>query len=65
MSNTCDKCHRNLTWDETAICMKLISRNTRTFYCLDCLGEKLGCGREPIEQRIRYLRESGHCTLFR
>lgn len=65
MSNTCDKCRRNLTWDETAICMKLISRNTRTFYCLDCLGEKLGCGREPIEQRIRYLRESGNCTLFR
>ncbi|MBR6626555.1 MAG: hypothetical protein IKL04_01045 [Lachnospiraceae bacterium] len=65
MSGTCHRCAATLTGDEKAICMKLISRNTREFYCLDCLGEKLGCGRGPIEEKIRYYRESGNCVLFR
>lgn len=65
MSTGCFQCGTTLTGDEKAICMKLISRNTREFYCLDCLGDKLGCGRGPIEERIRYYRESGNCVLFR
>jgi len=60
----CIKCGKKLVADEKAINLKLISRTVTEFYCLDCLGEKLGCGRKPIEDRIRYYRESGHCTLF-
>lgn len=65
MSGGCEQCGRSLSWDEKAICMKLISRNTRVFYCLDCLGEKLGCGKQPIVDRIQYYRDSGNCVLFR
>lgn len=45
--------------------MKLIDRTATEFLCLDCLGEKLGCGRAALEERIRYYRESGNCVLFR
>ena len=61
----CILCQKKLTADEKAINLKLISRTVTTFYCMDCLGKKLGCGREQIEERIRYYRESGECTLFR
>lgn len=61
----CIVCKRKLAADDKAITMKLISRTVTEFYCIDCLGEKLGCGRAPIEKRIRYYRESGSCTLFR
>lgn len=61
----CQSCNAPLTADDKAIYMKLISRDADSFLCIDCLGKKLGCGREPIEERIRYYRESGNCTLFR
>ena len=59
------KCSKKLKADEVAIYMKLVSRDAKEFLCIDCLGEKLGCGREPIEAKIRFFRESGNCVLFR
>lgn len=64
-SSVCSACGAALAADDKAIYMKLISRNATSFLCIDCLGAQLGCGREPIEERIRYYRESGNCTLFR
>lgn len=63
--NICMNCEKKLVPDEKAIFMKLVDRTASRFLCLDCLGEKLECGREPLEQRIRYYRESGNCVLFR
>lgn len=63
--NQCLECDRNLTSNEKAIYMKLVDRTASRFLCLDCLGRKMGCGREPLEERIRYYRESGNCVLFR
>lgn len=63
--NLCLECNRKLISDEKAIYMKLVDRTASRFLCLDCLGEKMGCGREPLEERIRYYRESGNCVLFR
>lgn len=63
--SVCRDCGAALAADDKAIYMKLISRNATSFLCIDCLGAQLGCGREPIEERIRYYRESGNCTLFR
>ncbi len=63
--NKCCVCERKLTSDEKAITMKLVSRDVKEFFCLDCLSEKLGCQREALEQRIQYYRESGNCVLFR
>lgn len=63
--NKCKHCHIHLTGDDKAIYMKLVSRNASEFLCMDCLAEMLGCDREALEERIRYYRESGNCTLFR
>lgn len=51
--------------DDMAIYLKLVTRNAQDFLCIDCLGEQLKCGREPIERLIKYFRESGKCVLFR
>lgn len=64
-ASVCQNCGAVLAADDKAIYMKLISRNAVSFLCIDCLGKQLGCGRGPIEERIRYYRESGNCTLFR
>lgn len=61
----CQKCQIPLAADDVAIYMKLVSRTAQRFLCIDCLGEKLNCGREPIEKLIRYFRESGNCAMFR
>lgn len=63
--SVCRDCGAALAADDKAIYMKLISRNATSFLCIDCLGAQLGCGKGPIEERIRYYRESGNCTLFR
>ncbi|WP_091189138.1 hypothetical protein [Paenibacillus catalpae] len=62
---TCMTCQASLQADDRAIYMKLVSRTAQHFLCIDCLGAKLSCGREPLEKLIRYFRESGHCVLFR
>ncbi len=64
-TNYCRQCGNRLVKDEKAINLKLISRAVTEFYCIDCLAKKLGCTRAAIEERIRYYRESGNCTLFR
>ncbi|MFS0724313.1 hypothetical protein [Paenibacillus sp. 1P07SE] len=62
---TCFSCGELLRTDDVAIYLKLVSRASQQFQCIDCLGATLQCGREPIEQLIRYYRESGNCVLFR
>lgn len=64
-SPACELCSAPLAADDIAINLKLISRTVTTFLCIDCLAKKLGCERTAIEDRIRYYRESGNCTLFR
>ncbi|NIK68086.1 hypothetical protein EV294_1021001 [Paenibacillus sp. BK033] len=64
-SKSCKTCQAPLQADDRAIYMKLVSRTAQQFLCIDCLGVKLSCGREPLEKLIRYFRESGHCVLFR
>lgn len=67
MSNqiVCRECNAVLTGDEIAIYLKLVTRNAKDFLCIDCLSVNLKCERSAIEDRIKYYRESGNCTLFR
>jgi len=65
MNKTCRECKAELATDEIAIYLKLVMSNASEFLCMDCLGKELKCGREPIEQRIKYYKESGNCALFR
>lgn len=61
----CSKCgKKELTGDEIAIYRKLVDRGATEFLCMDCLAEFFKCGRKDIEDRIKYYRESGECTLF-
>lgn len=62
---TCRECGAVLSGDDIAIYLKLVSRSAKDYLCIDCLGKMLKCGRKPIEDRIRYYRESGNCVLFR
>lgn len=61
----CRECGAELLTDEVAIYLKLVTRNAQDFLCIDCLGRELKCGREPIEERIKYFRKTGNCVLFR
>ncbi len=63
--DTCKQCGKSLTSDDMAIYRKLVLRCADEFLCMDCLAEYLGVSRKAIEDRIRYYRESGTCTLFR
>ncbi|MDE6031963.1 MAG: hypothetical protein K2G32_10120 [Oscillospiraceae bacterium] len=62
---TCRECGAALGSDDIAINQKLISRNVREFFCIDCLAAYYKTTREVIQQRIDYYRASGTCTLFR
>lgn len=62
---TCKECGVALSGDDIAIYLKLVSRYSKEFLCIDCLGQMLKCGRKPIEERIRYYRESENCSLFK
>ena len=62
---TCKQCGKpELSGDELAIYRKLVNRGATEFLCIDCLAEFFRCDRAEIEERIRYYRESGTCTLF-
>lgn len=62
---TCKQCCAPLHSDEIAINQKLISRNVREFFCIDCLAAYYSTTREVIQAHIDYYRKSGECTLFR
>lgn len=62
---TCRQCGQELLADDIAIYRKLVTRNAEDFLCIDCLAEEFHVSRVAIEERIRYYRESGTCTLFR
>jgi len=61
----CTTCGASLHSEEVAIYMKLVSRQSKDYLCLDCLATMLRCERVTIEKYIAYLKESGLCTLFR
>lgn len=63
-ANRCYQCTAKLAWDDIGIYMKMVSRDAKEFMCMDCLAERLGCKRADLEERVRYYRESGNCTLF-
>ncbi len=61
----CKKCGKQeLSGDELAIYRKLVNRGATEFLCIDCLSDHFKCDRREIEERIKYYRESGCCTLF-
>ena len=59
----CNSCNKNLTKDEIALCKKLLGKNTKVFYCIECLADYLDVSVEDLEEKIEQFKEEG-CTLF-
>lgn len=60
----CKKCEKKLTTDEIAMTKKMIGRESKEFYCLDCMAEHFGVKRRSLEEKVEYFKKSG-CMLFR
>ena len=60
---TCCECTRALKKDEIALSKKLISVDTKDFYCIDCLSEYIECSITDLKIKIQEFKEQG-CTLF-
>ena len=50
--------------DTIGINKKLIGSKVKTFYCLDCLADYLGCSVSDLLEKIEEFKEEG-CELFK
>jgi len=65
MSNNCMVCGKSkLSKDEVGLNKKLINKNIKSLYCLDCLAVFLDVSVEDLEDKIEEFKEEG-CTLFK
>ena len=61
----CVSCsQQNLSKDTVGINKKLLGKDIKSFYCLDCLAEFLDCTVEDLLDKIDEFKEEG-CTLFK
>lgn len=54
----------NLKKDTVGINKKLLGEDTKTFYCMDCLADYLGCTVQELLDKIEEFKEDG-CKLFK
>ena len=65
MGKECIACRKQeLDKDTIGINKKLIGTNVKTFYCMDCLSDYLGCTVDDILDKIEEFKDEG-CTLFK
>lgn len=65
MQTKCVSCLKfDLQKDEIAVCKKLLGRNVKNFYCLDCLAAYLNTTVEDIKEKIEEFKAKG-CELFK
>ncbi len=65
MRTECVICGKvNLDKDTIGINKKLLGKNIRNFYCMDCLADYLGCTVQELLDKIEEFKEEG-CTLFK
>ncbi len=50
--------------DTIGINKKLIGKDIKTFYCMDCLADYLGCTVSDLLEKIEEFKEEG-CVLFK
>lgn len=50
--------------DTIGINKKLIGKQIKTYYCMDCLADFLGCTVEDLLEKIEEFKEEG-CELFK
>lgn len=65
MEKECLACRKKpLDKDTIGINKKLISRQVKTYYCMDCLADYLGCTVDDLLEKIEEFKEEG-CELFK
>jgi biotin operon repressor len=65
MEKECLACRKKpLDKDTIGINKKLIGSQVKTFYCMDCLADYLGCSVDDLLEKIEEFKEEG-CTLFK
>jgi hypothetical protein len=63
-NKTCYVCGKeNLSKNELGLNKKLLDKNIRRFYCLDCLADYLDVDSEILLEKVEEFKEQG-CTLF-
>ena len=64
MQHECVICgKKNLEKDTIGINKKLLGKNIKNFYCMDCLANYLDCSVEDILEKIEEFKAEG-CELF-
>ena len=64
-THNCVSCGILLTDKDTlAVNRKLLGKDIRNFYCMDCLAEFLGCTVQDILEKIEEFKDEG-CELFK
>lgn len=62
---TCYVCGKNdLSKDEIGLTKKLIDKEAKVFYCIECLAEQLEVTVEELENKLADFKAEG-CTLFK
>lgn len=65
MEKECLACRKKpLDKDTIGINKKMIGNQVKTFYCMDCLADYLGCSVDDLLDKIEEFKEEG-CTLFK
>lgn len=65
MEKECLACRKKpLDKDTIGINKKMIGNQAKTFYCMDCLADYLGCSVDDLLEKIEEFKEEG-CTLFK
>jgi hypothetical protein len=63
-SKTCYVCGKDaLGKNEIGLAKKLLDKNTKRFYCLDCLAEYLEVDKDFLLAKVEEFTEQG-CELF-
>ncbi len=63
-SKVCYVCGKvTLNKDEIGLTKKLLGKNTKHFYCLDCLAEYLEVDTEALLEKVKEFKKQG-CALF-
>ena len=64
MNKECLACgKKQLDKDTIGINRKLLGKELKRFYCMDCLADYLGCTVDDLLEKIEEFKEQG-CTLF-
>ena len=59
----CYVCSKELSKNEIGLTKKLINKNAKDYYCINCLAEYLEVTEEELLDKIEEFKNEG-CTLF-